>query len=100
MAQVPDVYGDDDALRPEHLRQPPDQTGALDGGGVDRDLVGAAAEREPRIAHRPDAAPDGERDVKVRGHLPDERPQGRPLLEAGRYVQEDDLVRPLVPVPL
>src|SRR3989304_5543415 len=61
------VDGDDDALRAEALRPPPDEKRVGDGGAVQRDLVGAEFEEEAGVLLAADAAADGEGDEDLGG---------------------------------
>ena len=92
------VDRDDDALRAEDVGELGDEPGLLEGRRVHRHLVCPARQGEPRVAHAPYPSAHREGDVQARGHAPDEGAHRRPLLQARGDVQEDHLVRPLVPV--
>src|SRR5207253_9670490 len=57
---APGVDRHDDALAAEALDGFADHRRALEGGGVQRDLVGSGAEQAPHVVDRADAATDGE----------------------------------------
>src|SRR2546425_74826 len=81
-----------DALAAEALRRLADQLGALEGRGIDRDLVGAGAEQGPDVLDAPHAAPHGEGHVDALGRPAHHVEHDLPLLVGGGDVEEDELV--------
>jgi hypothetical protein len=88
----PRVHRGDDALAAEALREPGDQRGITDGGGVDRHLVGAGAKGGAGVGHGADASADGERDEDRVGDPRHHLEGGAALVGAGGDVEEDQLV--------
>src|SRR5690606_15420482 len=72
----------------------------LEGGRVDRDLVGAEVQDRLGVRERADAAGDAERDVQDPRDAIDPAPIDRSPVGACRDVVEHELVRALVPIAL
>ena len=86
------VDGQHDGLRAEFEAQLGEQLGAADGGGVDRDFVGAGHQDAPRVGDGADAAADRERDENfARGAGDDVGHDGAGVARGGD-VEEDQLV--------
>src|SRR5437867_249064 len=86
------VDRDDDALAPEALHRLADQRGPFEGGGVQRDLVGAGAQQAPRVVDRAAAAADRQRHVDPFGRAAHDVEHRLARLVRGRDVEEDELV--------
>ena len=67
-------------------------SGRLDGGGVDRDLVGAGQQHGANVVDAADAAADGERDEDRVGGAPGHVEHDLAALVRGGDVQKDQLV--------
>ena len=93
------IDGHHDALAAEPLGCAADEIGVLDGGGVDRDLVGPRLQQTPDVVDRPDAPADRERHETLLGRAADDIDEDVALLVAGGDVEEDQLVGPLAVVP-
>ena len=94
------VDRDDDGLRAERRRALRDELRALDGGGVERHLVGAGPEHGAHLGDAAHAAADGQRDERPAGRPLDDLEQRPAALGRGGDVEEDDLVGALAPVAL
>src|SRR5690606_1597006 len=82
----------DDALGPEAGGELGDQLGAFEGGGVDRDLVGAVVEAAAGLFDRADAAGDGEGNVEPAGDVAQPAVVEGAALGTGGDVVEDQFV--------
>ena len=83
---------------PNTLGELVDQLGALERGGVDRDLVGAGVEHRLGVRDRADAAADRERHEHLVGGAARELGDRVALLVRRRDVEEDELVGALAVV--
>ena len=82
----------DHGLRAEFVAQFGDQLGAMDGGGVDADLVRAGVDDAARVLDAADAAADGERDEDLaRGAVHDVH-HGVAVVAGGGDVEEHEFV--------
>ena len=82
----------DDRLGAELVRERGEQTGVVDGGAVQRHLVGPGAEQRAGVLEPGDAAADGERDLQLLGGAFDQLEQRPAALERRGDVEEDELV--------
>ena len=78
--------------RPKTSAPARDELGIVDGGGVDRDLVGAGGEQLAHVVDGADAAADGERDEDLVGGPLDDVDHRAPAVGGGGDVEEDELV--------
>ena len=91
-ARLARVDRDHDRLRAEALGGARDELGIVDGGGVDRHLVGAGEEQPPHVVDRAHAAADGERHEHLVGGARDDVVDDlAPLVRRGD-VEEAELV--------
>ena len=60
LARRPRIDGENDGLRTKTPRERAQQIGVVDGGRVDRYLVGARPQQHLRVVHRPHAPAHGE----------------------------------------
>jgi len=91
-ARSPGVDGEHDALVTKALRRLGDQIGVLHGGGIDGDLLGAAAQQLVDLLDALDAAADRKRDEDVLGYFLHHVDDGLARADRGGDVQEDQLV--------
>ena len=92
------VDGNDDALTAELLGRLADELRALDGGGVDGNLVGPGQQQLADVAGDAHAAADGERHEALLGGAGDDVEDSVARLDAGRDVEKAELVRPFAVV--
>src|SRR5206468_8048228 len=86
------VDGDHDALAPEALGRLADERGALERGGVQRDLVGPRPQEPSHVVDRADAAADGQRHVDALGGAARDVEHDLARLVRGGDIEEDELV--------
>ena len=86
------VDRDDDALRAEPVRGLLDDLRVLNGGRVDRDLVGAGLEHLADVIGAADAAADGERDEDLVGDAADHVDGGLAAVGRCLYVEKHEFV--------
>ena len=89
------VDGDDDALGAELPGRLGDELGPGDGGGVDRDLVGAGQQKGADVLDPAHPAADGEGHETLLRRAPDDVIEGVAVLNRGGDVEETEFVRPL-----
>jgi hypothetical protein len=94
------VDRDDDALGAEVARSLGDHLRGQDRGGVERDLVRARPQRLLHVLIGPHTAADRQGDEQPLRRAAGDLVHRLPRLEGRRDVEEDDLVRPLLLVPL
>ena len=82
----------DDRLRAELVGERGEQPGLVDGRLVDRDLVGAGAEKAARVLEPGDAAADRKRDLELGGGPLDQLEHRAAALDRRGDVEEDELV--------
>ena len=86
------VDGEHEHLVAEAVGDLGDQRRPVDGGGVDRDLVGTGPQQPVDVVDRGHAAADGERDEDLLGRPRHDLQGGGPALVRGGDVEEGELV--------